>query len=83
MAGDLFGSGGGERLASEKNVPFLGRIPLDVEIRKGGDMGRPVVISHPDSSTAQAFRQFARDVAARVSVLQLTSWDVIPLNVIG
>ncbi|MCC7208436.1 MAG: Mrp/NBP35 family ATP-binding protein [Anaerolineae bacterium] len=83
MAGDLFGSGGGERLANEKNVPFLGRIPLDVEIRKGGDMGRPVVISQPESATAQAFRRFARDVAARVSVLQLTSSDVIPLNVIG
>ena len=48
MAGDLFGSGGGERLANDKNVPFLGRIPLDVEIRKGGDMGRPVVIGYPE-----------------------------------
>jgi ATP-binding protein involved in chromosome partitioning len=83
MAGDLFGQGGGEKLAQEQNVPFLGRIPLEAGVRQGGDYGRPVVLSAPDSPAAKAFRQLARDVAARVSVVQLQNADVIPLNVIG
>ncbi len=83
MAGELFGEGGGEKLAQARSVPFLGRIPLDGEIRKGGDLGRPIVVSTPESATAQAFRRFARDVAARVSVLQLQSSDFIPLDIIG
>jgi ATP-binding protein involved in chromosome partitioning len=83
MAGDLFGTGGGEKLAQRRNVPFLGRIPLHADIRKGGDYGRPIVSADPSSEAAQAFRKIARDVAARISVLQYTTGDVIPLNVIG
>src|SRR5258706_7484667 len=71
MSGDLFGEGGGERLATERNVPFLGRIPLDVDIRKGGDYGRPIVIGAPETRGALAFRQVARNIAARISVVQL------------
>jgi ATP-binding protein involved in chromosome partitioning len=83
MAGELFGTGGGEKLAKDKNVPFLGRIPLEAGVRQGGDFGRPVVISTPESPAAVAFRQFARDVAARISVVQLQNSDVIPLNIVG
>jgi ATP-binding protein involved in chromosome partitioning len=83
MTGELFGEGGGERLAQERNVPFLGHIPLDGEVRKGGDLGRPIVVSAPESPTAQAFRRLARDVAARVSVIQLQSGDFIPLDIIS
>lgn len=83
MTGELFGEGGGEQLARQHNVPFLGRIPLDAEVRKGGDLGRPIVVSAPESATAQAFRRLARDVAARVSVIQLQSSDFIPLDIIG
>lgn len=83
MAGDLFGVGGGEKLAAERGVPFLGRIPLEVEVRKGGDYGRPIVSSAPNTEAARAFRQAARDIAARISVLQFQNADVIPLNVIG
>lgn len=83
MAGDLFGQGGGEKLAQEQNVPFLGRIPLEASVRQGGDYGRPVVLSAPDSPAAKALRQLARDVAARISVVQFQNADVIPLNVIG
>ncbi len=82
MAGELFGEGGGEKLAQANNVPFLGRIPLETDVRKGGDYGRPVVFGAPDTPAAKAFRQLAKDVAARISVLQYTSGDVIPLNVI-
>ena len=83
MAGELFGEGGGEKLAKERQVPFLGRIPLDVEVRKGGDLGRPVVATQPDSATAQAFGRLAREIAARISVVQLLNADIIPLNIIG
>lgn len=83
MAGDFFGQGGGERLAQERRVPFLGRIPLDAEVRVGGDYGRPVVVTMPESPAGQAFQVMAKTVAARVSVVMLQNSDVIPLTVIG
>ncbi|MFN8379093.1 MAG: Mrp/NBP35 family ATP-binding protein [Anaerolineae bacterium] len=83
MAGDFFGTGGGEKLATQMGVPFLGRIPLDAEVRKGGDYGRPVVALEPESEAGKAFATLAQSVAARVSVVMLQSPDVIPLNVIG
>lgn len=83
MSGDFFGTGGGETLAKARNVPFLGRVPLNAEVRKGGDYGRPIVASEPTSEAAIAFRRIARDVAARISVIQFTTADVIPLTVIG
>lgn len=51
---DLFGKGGGERIAKEHNVPFLGSIPLDPEMRKAGDEGRPFIIRRKDSPSWQA-----------------------------
>ena len=47
---DLFGKGGGERIAQEHNVPFLGSIPLDPEMRKAGDEGKPFIIRHGGDS---------------------------------
>jgi ATP-binding protein involved in chromosome partitioning len=69
MAGAFFGEGGGERLAEEYGAPFLGRVPLDAEVRIGGDAGRPVVIHDPEGPAGRAFVDLARQVAARVSVL--------------
>jgi ATP-binding protein involved in chromosome partitioning len=43
MSGDVFGQGGGERLADELDVPLLGRIPLDPRLREAGDAGEPLV----------------------------------------
>lgn len=83
MAGDFFGTGGGEKLATERNVPFLGRIPLDAEVRKGGDYGRPIVVTQPENPAAVAFQKMAQTVAARTSVVMLQTSDVIPLTVIG
>ena len=82
MSGDLFGAGGGEQLAQERDVPFLGRIPLTANVRVGGDSGHPVVADDPDSEAGQAFHSVAQAIAARVSVLLLTSQNTIPLNVI-
>jgi ATP-binding protein involved in chromosome partitioning len=83
MAGEYFGHGGGEKLATLRNVPFLGRIPMEAQVRIGGDEGKPVVISHPESASGQAFVELAQGVAARASVLMLSRADVIPLNVIS
>jgi ATP-binding protein involved in chromosome partitioning len=83
MAGEFFGEGGGEKLAQERGLPFLGRVPLDAEVRKGGDYGRPIVVTAPESPAGQAFQTLAQTTAARISVVLLQNADVIPLNVIG
>ena len=83
MAGDFFGEGGGEKLAEARGVPFLGRIPLEAAVRKGGDYGRPIVVTEPDTTAGQAFHKLAQTVAARTSVVMLQTADVIPLNIIG
>jgi ATP-binding protein involved in chromosome partitioning len=84
MSGDLFGSGAGERLASEHNVDYLGQIPLEAQVRIGGDSGEPIVISRPESAAAQAFNQITQEVAARVSVLTIGKQsNVIPIQMIG
>lgn len=79
---DVFGSGGGERLAAEAGVAFLGAIPLDPEVRVGGDSGKPIVVSHPDSEVAKALEAIACDVAARVSVAALSGDHVIPIKMV-
>lgn len=65
---NIFGEGGGEKLAAMYHVPLLGSIPLGIEVREGGDNGVPVVISHPDSPQAKAFRRVAEEVARHVSI---------------
>ncbi len=53
---DVFGQGGGEELAQEAGVPFLGAIPMDPSVREGGDQGDPIVLMDPESKVATAFR---------------------------
>ena len=57
---DIFGSGGGEALATELDVPLLGQVPLVTELREGGDVGRPIVVSDPESEAATVFGEMAR-----------------------
>ena len=85
MSGDFFGTGAGEQLAAKYNTPYLGSVPLDANVRIGGDSGEPIVVAHPDSAAAQALRQIARDVAARVSVLTIEaqSAQFIPIQMIN
>src|SRR3989475_1924795 len=65
---NIFGEGGGERLAAQYGVPFLGSVPMGIEVREGGDRGVPVVVGHPESPQAQAFRKVAEEVARQVSI---------------
>lgn len=65
---NIFGEGGGRRLADEYNVPFLGEVPLGMEVREAGDKGMPVVIAEPESPQAKAFMQVAEEVARHISI---------------
>ncbi len=63
---DLFGRGGGEALAEELGLGFLGRIPIDPSVREAGDQGRPTVVSAPDSPAAYALMEISRRVIGAV-----------------
>jgi ATP-binding protein involved in chromosome partitioning len=65
---EIFGSGGGQKLADEYGLNFLGQVPLGMEVREGGDKGTPVVVSFPDSPQAAAFNKVAEEVARQVSI---------------
>jgi ATP-binding protein involved in chromosome partitioning len=67
---DIFGSGGAARLAGQLGIPLLGQIPLGMSIREGGDAGRPAVTSDLPDGYAEVFREIARRLAARVSVME-------------
>lgn len=79
---DVFGTGGGQRLAEQASVPFLGVIPIDPVVRKGGDAGIPVVISDPDVPVSKALRKIAEDVAAKVSIAAMQNKNVIPISMV-
>lgn len=68
---DIFGSGGGEKLAAMTGVQYIGSIPIDPEVRKGGDNGIPVVISHPESPVSLVLIEIAEKIAAQVSILAI------------
>ncbi len=59
---DVFGTGGGEALAKEQGVPFLGAVPLDPAVRRSGDDGLPTVVGRPDSAVAQALNRICDEV---------------------
>jgi len=78
---DIFGHGGGEQMAADLHVPFLGRVPIYQPIREGGDSGVPLVISEPESPAARAFVTAAEKTAAQVSIASY-SRPTIPLTIV-
>ncbi len=66
---DLFKRGGGERLAEELGVRFLGRIPVDPRVVAAGDAGKPLIAAYPESKTAEAFEELVRAVVAATEEL--------------
>ncbi|MBU1680291.1 MAG: iron-sulfur cluster carrier protein ApbC [Bacteroidetes bacterium] len=66
---DIFSSGGGERLANELNVKFLGGIPIDSRIREGGDLGRPIVDAFPSSAESKKIKEISQNLAAEISIV--------------
>ncbi|MEK0327858.1 MAG: Mrp/NBP35 family ATP-binding protein [Nitrosopumilus sp.] len=65
----IFGQGGAKKISEKFNVPFIGEIPLHPGIMEGSDKGKPVVITAPESPSAEAFRISAKNLAAQCSIL--------------
>ena len=78
---DIFGKSGGQRLAEELNVPFLGSIPIYQPIREGGDSGVPLLISEPDAPAAKAIVDVAARAAQQISIAAYKQ-PTIPLTVV-
>ncbi len=79
---DIFGSGGGEQLSQTTETPFLGKIPIESAVRAGGDSGKPIVITNPDSAAAKALRAIAEGLAAKISVAALSGKNELPINIV-
>ena len=83
MSGEFFGSGGGEKFANDRDLPFLGRIPLSANVREGGDYGRPIVIHGAESEAgprlSPAFRNRWRPESAWLCCRAPTSFRLISL----
>ncbi len=80
---EVFGKGGGELLAHNEGVPFLGAIPMDASVRAGGDEGKPVIISQPQSAPANALRALAGQLAAQLSINAFQNQPPVSINIIG
>jgi len=65
---DIFGSGGGEKVSKEINVPFLGGIPINPQIREGGDKGIPIVFDIPESNEANIILDISRNLTEQVNI---------------
>ncbi len=63
----IFGSGGGQAMAEQYGVDLLGSLPLDIRIREQADGGKPTVIAEPDGKVAEAYRDIAWRIGARLS----------------
>jgi ATP-binding protein involved in chromosome partitioning len=70
---DVFGHGEGERMAKAFGIPLLGEIEIDPQIRIGGDTGKPAASLGEDAPGAKSIYAMARNVAARISVVDLSA----------
>jgi ATP-binding protein involved in chromosome partitioning len=78
---DIFGTGGGEALAKETDTAFLGKIPIDQNVRIGGDTGKPIVMSYPESAVAKSLQEISQRVAAKASVAAMGANNSLPINI--
>ena len=65
----IFGEGGAKKISEKYNIPFVGEIPLNSGIMEGSDLGKPIMITNPNSPSAEAFRKAAKNIAAQCSIL--------------
>ena len=65
----IFGKGGAERISEKHNIPFVGAIPLNSGIMEGSDLGKPIMLTQPDSPSAEAFTSTAKNIAAQCSIV--------------
>ena len=74
----IFGDGGAQKMAQKNNVPYLGGLPLDINIRTQADAGTPTVVADPDSAIAQSYKEIARKIAASIALLPRDYSSVMP-----
>jgi ATP-binding protein involved in chromosome partitioning len=79
---DLFGSGGGEHLSKLTETAFLGGVPIDQQVRIGGDTGKPIVATNPESNVAKALNEIAEKIAQKVSVAAFGGSKSVPINIV-
>ncbi|MCR9097709.1 MAG: Mrp/NBP35 family ATP-binding protein [bacterium] len=77
----IFGQGGGERVAKELGVDFLGEVPIDPRIAENGDVGQPIVVSEPDSPSSAALRRISGEVARKVAMLAVQNPPIADANI--
>jgi ATP-binding protein involved in chromosome partitioning len=65
----IFGNGGAKKISEQFKIPFLGEIPLNSGIMSGSDLGKPIMITDPDSPSANAFRNAAKNIAGQCSII--------------
>jgi len=78
----LFGEAGAARLAVELDVPLLGEIPLEQEVREGGDAGEPIVLRAPESAAARALVSAAERTAQQVSIRNASAAPTQPIEIL-
>ena len=79
---DIFGSGGGDRMAKDYGIELLGSLPLDIKIREQADSGQPTVVADPNGRAAEIYRQIARRVAVKIAEKQQDHSAVFPKIVV-
>jgi ATP-binding protein involved in chromosome partitioning len=79
---DVFGAGGGEMLARESGVPFIGAVPLDPQARQAGDDGVPIILAQPDTPVASALRRVAETVAITLADQAASQEDAVPIQIL-
>jgi ATP-binding protein involved in chromosome partitioning len=78
----LFGEGGAQRLAVELDVPLLAEVPLEQDVREGGDLGEPVVLRAPESAAARALVEAAERTAQQVSIRNADAPPTQPIEIL-
>jgi ATP-binding protein involved in chromosome partitioning len=79
----IFGAGGGERMAKEYGVDYLGGLPLSLKIREQADSGKPTVVADPDGAEAQTYKAIARKVAIKVAEKAKDTSKLFPTIVVS
>jgi ATP-binding protein involved in chromosome partitioning len=77
---DIFSKGGAERTAKQFNLPFLGSVELDPDIRQGGDRGLPVALGGEESQHARQFYSIARQLAANAIAQSAKTQDILEIS---
>ncbi|MFN2144680.1 MAG: P-loop NTPase [Anaerolineales bacterium] len=79
---DIFGSGGGEKMAQAAAVQFLGAVPMDPAVREGGDSGKPIMVAFPESKVAEVLHEIATRTALEIGSIALASkGDAVKISI--